>query len=48
MKNQKHYLHYHNAYGHKTTQGGDILQGAPTNKFAWFLNEVVIGSHVTN
>ena len=27
------YLHYQNAYGHKTYQGGDILQGAATHKF---------------
>ena len=26
-------FHYHKAYGHKTSQGGDIPQGAPTHKF---------------
>ena len=24
------YLHYHNAYVYETSQGGDLLQGAPT------------------
>ena len=43
----KLYLHYDNAYRHKTYQGRDILQGAPANKFAWPLNEVVMGGHVT-
>ena len=26
-------FHYHKVYGHKTSQGGDIPQGAPTHKF---------------
>ena len=26
------YLHYHNAYGHQTWQGGDLPQRAPTHK----------------
>ena len=30
----KTYLHYHNAYGHLTYQGGEISQGAPTHKSA--------------
>ena len=29
----KTYLHYYNAYGHKTYQGDDIIPGAPTHKF---------------
>ena len=40
-------LHYHNAYGHNIYQGGDIPQGAPTHKFTWPLDEVVLWSHVT-
>ena len=27
------YLHYQNAYGHKTYQAGETLQGTPTHKF---------------
>ena len=30
----KTYLHYRNAYGHLTYQGGEISQGAPTHKSA--------------
>ena len=26
------YLHYHNAYGHQTWQGGEFSGGAPTHK----------------
>ena len=26
-----------------TYQDGDMLQGAPTHKFVWLLNEVVVG-----
>ena len=37
-----------NAYGHKTYQGSDILQGAPIHKFASPLNEVIMRGHVTN
>ena len=36
------YLHYHNAYGHKTYQFGDIPQGIPMNNFPWPLNEMFI------
>ena len=39
-------LHHHNAYGHKTYQGGENLQGATTNKPAWFLNKEVMEGHV--
>ena len=45
---RKNFLHYHNAYGHKSHQDGDMPQGAPTHKFAWRLNEKVIWSYVTN
>ena len=44
----KTYLRFYNACGHKTYQGGDILQEAPTYKFAWPLNEVVMVDNVTN
>ena len=33
-KSKTLYFHHHNAYGHKTYQGTDITQGAPTHKFA--------------
>ena len=36
------HLHYNNALGQKTYQGGDIPQGAPTRKFGWKLNEVAM------
>ena len=42
------YLHYHNAYWYYTCQRVDILWGAPTHKFAWHLNEVVLWAHVAN
>ena len=42
------YLHYHSAYGQKTCQGGDILQGSPKQKFAWPLIEVFMWDQVTN
>ena len=42
------YLHRENAYGHKTCQRSDIMQGVPTHKFTCPLNEVVTGGHLTN
>ena len=42
------YLHRENAYGHKTCQRSDIMQGGPTHKFTCPLNEVVTGGHLTN
>ena len=36
------YLHYRSAYGHKIYQGGDIHQGAPSQKLPQLLNEVVM------
>ena len=44
----KTYLRYHDAYGQQTCHSGDILQGSPTRKFEWLLNEVVLWGHVTN
>ena len=38
----------HNRYSHKTYQGCDILQGAPTHEFDWPLNEVVMWGQVAN
>ena len=37
-------LRHQNAYGH---QGGVMLRGALTHKYAWHLNEVVLWDHVT-
>ena len=37
----KTYLHYQNAYGHLTCQGGDILQRAPTRKLEEAVNMVL-------
>ena len=34
-------LNYQNAYGHQTSQSGDLLLGAFTHKYAWHLNAVV-------
>ena len=34
----KLYLHFLNANGRLTSQGGDIQQGAHTHKFAWLIN----------
>ena len=42
------YLHYHNAYGHKTYKGGDMSRGTTTRKFAWPLNKVVMRGHLKN
>ena len=45
----KHFSsYYQNAYGHQTLQGGDMLRGALTHKYAWHLNGVVLWGHVTN
>ena len=42
------YLHYHNAYGHQTCQSCDIMQGAPTHKFEWLFNEMILWGYMTN
>ena len=42
------HLHYRNAYGHKIYQSDDILQEAPTHKFAWSVNKMVMWGHVAN
>ena len=42
------YLHYHDAYGHKTYKGGDMSRGTITHKFAWPLNKVVMRGHMKN
>ena len=42
------YLHYHNAYGHKTRQDGDSPSAASTHKVTWPYNEVVLGDRVVN
>ena len=39
---------YHNAYGHQTCQGGDILLGTPTHDVTWTFNYAVFRGHVTN
>ena len=39
---------YQSAYGHQTFQGGEMLRGALTHKYAWHLNGVVLLGHVTN
>ena len=45
----KHFSsYYQNAYGHQTLQGGGMLRGALTHKYAWHLNRVVLRGHVTN
>ena len=45
----KHFSSYHqNAYDHQTFQGGDMLQGVLTQKYAYHLNVVVSWGHVTN
>ena len=41
-------LHFHNTYGYNIYQCDDTLQGAPTHKFAWPLNEVIIWGHMTS
>ena len=47
MTNQKYNFSTNTAYRHKTYEGGDMLQGAPTHKFIWSLNEVVMWGLVT-
>ena len=42
------YLHYRNPYGHKTYQGGDILQGVPTHKIAWPFSDVFLWGDMKN
>ena len=45
----KHFsTYYQNAYGHQTLQGGDMLRGAFTHKYAWDLNGVVLCGQVIN
>ena len=45
----KHFSsYYQNAYDHQTFQGGDMLQGVFTHKYAYHLNMVVLWGHVTN
>ena len=39
---------YQNAHGHQNFQGGDMLQGALTDEYAWHLNGVVPWGHVKN
>ena len=41
-------LNYKNAYGHQIFQVGDMLRGAVTHKYTWYLNGVVLWGHVTN
>ena len=39
----KHFSsYYQNAYDHRTFQGGDMLQGDLTHKYAYHLNVVVL------
>ena len=42
------YLHYHNAYGYQTWQGGDLPYGAPTHKITGHFGQVVLEDHVSN
>ena len=39
---------YQNAYDYQTVQGGDMLRGALTHRYAWHLNGVVFLGHETN
>ena len=41
-------LNHKNAYGHQIFQVGDMLRGAVTHKYTWYLNGVVLWGHVTN
>ena len=42
------YFSYQNGYGHQTFQGGDMLRGALTHKYAWHFNGVVLWDYVTD
>ena len=42
----RHLFSYQNVYGHQTLQGGDMLQGALTHKYAWKLNGVLLWGHI--
>ena len=42
------YLHYHNAYGHRTLKAGDLPRGARTHKITWLFNHVVLQDYMTN
>ena len=42
------YLHYHNIYGHKTWQDGDLPLVASTHKVKWPYNHLVLRDDVTN
>ena len=45
----KHFSsYYQNTYAHETFQGDDMLWGAFTHEYAWYLNRVVLWGHVTN
>ena len=41
-------LNFQNAYAQQTFQGGEMLRGALTHKYAWHLNGVVLWDHATN
>lgn len=40
--NHNYYLQYENVYGLKTSEGGYIPGEAPTHKYAWFFNEMIL------
>ena len=44
----KHFSsYYQNVYGHQTLQGGDMLRGALTHKYTWYLNLQMMYWHHT-
>ena len=42
------YLHYHNIYGHQTSQDGDIPWQPPNHKVIQSFDHVVLQGHVAN
>ena len=42
------YIHYHNAYGSQTWQGGDIERGASLHKVTRLFVHVVLQGHMNN
>ena len=42
------YGHYHNANGHQTWQGSDVLWGGPTHKVTWLFGDAILRDLVTN
>ena len=48
LQDHKTYLHYHNIYGHKAKQDGDLPWLSFTHNVKWPHNHVVLWDQMTN